>query len=174
MDDRLINMVAEHEGYRAMPYLDTENVLTVGYGYNLEANPLRLSNAKLIEIHNHGLGQVEAKKYLVQILEQVEHELEAKLPWWSKLNAARQAVFIDMMYNLGPVRFLGSKLAGSKAKPLKSGFKNTLASAKANDFFGTANHMLNSKWSKDVNPKDRPDGRNYKLAEMMRSGRFPK
>lgn len=160
MDDRLIDMVALHEGYERMPYLDTKKVLTAGHGYNLIANPLRLSKAKIAEIKKHGIGQVEAKKLLVQMLEQIEHDLESKIPWWSKLNAARQAVFIDMAYNMGVNGLLG--------------FKNTLASAKANDFFGAANHMLNSKWSKDVNPKDRPGGRNYKLAEMMRSGRFPK
>ena len=160
MDDRTALLVARHEGYRCMPYLDTKKIWTAGYGYNLVANPLKLPAAKIAEIKKHGVGEVEARKYLFQMLELVEHELSGKLDWWSRLNAARQAVFLDMAYNMGVNGLLD--------------FKNTLACAKTRDFQGAAREMLNSKWSKDVNPKNRPDGRNYTLAEMMRSGVFPK
>lgn len=172
MDDRIINLIASHEGYRCMPYLDTKGTLTVGIGYNLEANPLNLSAERIAQIKKHGIGEVESKCLLLQMLEILAHQLAGKLDWWSKLNLARQAVFLDMAYNMGIVGLLGSKLAGSSAKPKKSGFKNTLACAKSNDFFGAADQILRSKFSKDVNPKNLPDGRNYRLANMMRNGRF--
>lgn len=160
LDDRTALLVAQHEGYKCMPYLDTKKILTAGYGYNLIANPLKLPAAKIAEIKKHGIGEVEARKHLFQMLELVEHNLSGKLDWWSKLNAARQAVFLDMAYNMGVDGLLK--------------FKNTLACAKNNDYFGAAREMLDSKWSRDVNPKNRPDGRNYTLAEMMRLGVFPK
>jgi lysozyme len=80
------------------------------------------------------------------------------LIWWSKLNAARQSVFINIAYNMGVDGVMK--------------FKNTLACAEHNDYFGAAAQMLNSKWSRDVNPKNKPDGRNQVLAHIMRTGKY--
>jgi len=158
MDDRIINLIAGHEGYRCMPYLDTKNILTVGIGYNLESNPLNLSPDKIAQIKKHGIGEVEAKCLLLQMLEILAHDLAGKLDWWSKLNLARQAVFLDMAYNMGIPRLMK--------------FKNTLACAKSNDFFGAANQMLHSKWAVQVNPQRLMYGRDNTLACIMRNGRF--
>ena len=40
MSDKLIERVKKHEGFETKPYKDTVGKLTIGYGRNLEDNPL--------------------------------------------------------------------------------------------------------------------------------------
>lgn len=136
MDDKIINLVADHEGFRSMQYLCTAGDWTIGYGYNLNVNPLNLSVEKIQQLKTHGIGKVEARKYLVLMLEKCERELSGKLAWWSKLNLARQAVLLDMAYNVGIVGLLG--------------FKKMLAALERGDYAKAANEMLESKWAKQV------------------------
>ena len=40
--------IKKHEGYRLTPYKDTEGILTVGYGRNLEAVPFSPAEVELM------------------------------------------------------------------------------------------------------------------------------
>jgi lysozyme len=66
------------------------------------------------------------------------------------LNDARQNALIDMMYNLGPSRFIG--------------FKKMIAAIYDEDFNAASNEMLDSKWAKQVGR------RAFRLARIMRTG----
>ncbi|POZ49896.1 glycoside hydrolase family protein [Methylovulum psychrotolerans] len=152
MDDKVVNLVKGHEGFRSIVYNDTVGIATIGYGYNLEANPLQLSAQKIAQLKAHGIGMVEASSYLVQMLDIIEHKLSGKLPWWSKLNLARQAVLLDMAYNLGVDGLLE--------------FKNTLAAVGRSDYVAASKGMLASRWAGQV--KDRAK----QLANIMIVGRL--
>jgi lysozyme len=80
-------------------------------------------------------------------------ELFRALPWTMELDDVRKAVLTDMTFNLGIAGLLG--------------FKNTLAAVKEHRWDDAAKGMLRSRWAQQVGP------RALRLADMMRSGRWP-
>jgi lysozyme len=158
MDKKAIALLKIHEGFRPKQYFCTAVHWTIGYGYNIDANPLSLPSTKIREFKTNGITESEAEKLLLMMVDRITHNLEAKLIWWSKINSARQYVFIDMAYNMGVDGLMK--------------FKNTLDCAEHANYFGAAAQMLNSKWSRDVNPKNLPTGRNQVLADIMRNGKL--
>lgn len=120
ISDRLIDSVKHHEGYRSKAYQDSVGVWTVGYGQNLQ----------VLEI-----DEELAESWLMREL----HELEAKLSEsvdFRGLDEVRQAVLIEMAYNLGLRGLMG--------------FKNMLAAVDRKDWDDAAAHGLDSKWSEQV------------------------
>jgi lysozyme len=72
------------EGFRALPYRDTEGHTTVGYGFNVEA----------------GLSKDEAAALLAAQLASRQVVLLG-LSWYSVLDPARQSVCLDIAFNDG-------------------------------------------------------------------------
>ena len=79
--------VKKHEGFRAKPYRDSVGILTIGYGWNLEANGLP---AHMYE-ELFDIAMDDAMKIAKEFTGEV----------WDKLNMERQAVLVNMAYNLG-------------------------------------------------------------------------
>ncbi len=94
--------------------------------------------------------QDEANADLQARLEALCVALDGKIPWWSGLNLPRQAVLLNMSYNLGVGGLMG--------------FPHMLASAEAGDYSRAADEMLNSKWARQVR------NRANRLAGQMESG----
>jgi lysozyme len=92
MNKQSIELIKCHEGLRLEPYKDSEGILTVGYGHNLEVP----------------IDQNQANSYLRQDLANVVNDLE-KYDWYYGLDDVRQAVVENMMFNLGAKRFAGFK-----------------------------------------------------------------
>lgn len=136
INDKTLKLIAGHEGFKSIPYLCTAQHWTVGYGYNLDANPLNLTSEKIKALHKFGIGKTEADKLLILMLEKIEHELANQIMWWSKLNLARQTVLIDMAYNLGVNGLLA--------------FKKTLSQIEKGNYDMAAWEMLNSNWAVQV------------------------
>jgi lysozyme len=80
--------IKKHEGFSKHPYRDTEGVLTIGYGRNLEK----------------GISQ-EAADFL--FAEDMTHVLVDcfRFSWYADLDTVRQAVIENMVFNLGFGRF---------------------------------------------------------------------
>jgi len=116
----LIDQLKTDEGFRALPYRDTQGYLTIGYGLNLDA----------------GITEPEAAWLLENRVNATATALVVKLPWVSSLDQARQDVLVNMAYNLG--------LSGLLA------FKNTLSAVQDGDYTGAASGMLASKWATQV------------------------
>lgn len=131
-------LIKKHEGWRAKPYKDTTGHTTIGYGFNLDA----LSMPKEV-------GEL----WLEILIEQIEYRLAHKVPGWTRLGAVRQAVLVDMAYNLGFDGFFSFELA--------------LKAIAAGDYEQAAREMLNSRWAKQVGT------RADRLAAIMRTGRSP-
>ena len=138
--------VKRHEGLSLVPYLCPAGFLTIGYGHNIYAG-----NGPDIK-EDDRITEKEAEKLLELDLRAVGTSLDSALAGWRKLDEPRQAVLLNMAFNLGVRGLLG--------------FRKALAAVKAGDFETAAAEMLDSKWRRDVK------GRAYELAEQMRTGRW--
>lgn len=99
-----------------------------------------------------GLSQEEGAYLLENDIRRAQGFLGTYV-WYSTLDDVRQAVVIDMMFNLGPGRF--------------AGFKKMIAAIEDENWKEAAVQMLDSAWSNQVG------NRALRLAEMMRSGVWP-
>lgn len=124
------------EGMRLKPYLDSVGKLTIGVGRNLDDN---------------GISESEAMHLLRMDVLSAESEV-SRLSFYRLLNDPRKAVVVNMVFNLGIVRFLG--------------FRKMIDALNAGDFERAAAEMMDSKWAVQVK------GRAVRLAEQMRKGEW--
>lgn len=127
-----------HEGLRLKPYKCTAGKLTIGIGRNIEDN---------------GISKQEAYMMLDNDIARVEAELVSRYGWFSRLDAVRQGVVTDMVFNLGISRF--------------SAFKKTIAAIESGNYRVAAKEMLDSLWAKQVGNRARV------LAKQMEQGIGP-
>ncbi|MGF1850115.1 glycoside hydrolase family protein [Vibrio lentus] len=131
-------MIKKHEGLRLKPYRCSVGKLTIGYGRNLSDNGITLEEAEQLLQHN-----------IDEVIQQAQ-----TLPFFSALNEVRQAVIVDMIFNMGLPRF--------------QEFKKTIALIEQQAWQAAANEMLNSRWARQVG------NRSQTLSDMMRYGTEPK
>lgn len=134
---RLLQSVQKGEGCKLRSYQDTEKVWTIGWGRNVQTMKIsqELADAWLIE--DLKTAVVSAKMF----------------PEWAALDTdARQNAFVEMVFNLGPLRF--------------GGFKNMRAAIAAKDWETVAEEGKDSKWFTQVGK------RAVRLLEMFRTGQF--
>ena len=152
MDAQLLSQLKRHEGtqrdkgglHRA--YRCSAGALTIGYGHNLDLNPVPGISAA------SKLTEDQAQRLLVADIAVAKDAVDRLLPWAESLDAPRRAVLVNMAFNLGPSGLLS--------------FTNTLAAARRGDFSDAATRMLASKWAKQVK------GRAVELAAQMKSGQW--
>lgn len=109
------------EGFRSKPYRDTNGILTIGYGRNLESV---------------GLSKEEALYLLRRDIQAARAALEENLPWWRTLVPARRDALTNMCFNMG----IGKLLE----------FRKMLALMKLGDFKKAGREALDSDWAKQV------------------------
>tara|TARA_R110002072_G_scaffold273239_5_gene433974 strand:+ start:11257 stop:11727 length:471 start_codon:yes stop_codon:yes gene_type:complete len=134
-------LIARHEGYSEKPYKDTEGVLTIGIGRNLEDRGLSADEVMYLFRSDLRIAAQDAAKLFHNI---------------SALDPLRQAVLLDMAFNLGYNRL--------------AGFEKFRAAVALRDFDLAADEMLDSKWARQVGKE--PDQRAGRLARIMRTGRL--
>jgi len=117
----LIRMVKAHEGFEPLPYECSAGHQTIGYGRNLEANPLTKDEATFL---------------LENDIEKALQDCSQGIDNWHLIDDVRQSVLIDMCINLG---------WGGLYK-----FRRTLNFIEVCDYESAAIEMLNSKWAKQV------------------------
>ena len=130
----LKEILRRDEGVRFKPYRDTVGKLTIGVGRNLD---------------DKGLSPAEVEFMLDNDIAEVRSQAAA-FHWFANLNAARQAVVLSMLFNLGFAGFLK--------------FQRTIAAIESGRYADAATYMLESKWAGQVGQ------RAVRLAEMMRTG----
>lgn len=138
MINNIKDLLILHEGTERYPYEDTVGKVTIGVGFNLT---------------DVGLFPEEIDFILENRIKKTKEEVQAAFPWFDSLNEVRQAVVLDMAYNMG----LGT---------LKQ-FRNTLAYIQEGNYTNAARNMLMSKWAGQVK------GRAKRLARMMETGLWP-
>ena len=115
-----VNQIKIDEGFRGKPYLDTVGKTTIGYGRNLDDNPLT---------------KEEAEYLLNNDLKKVSQEC-CKLPYFSELSPNRRSVIINMVYNLGMTRF--------------KKFKKMNKALSERNYLLASIEMLDSKWATQI------------------------
>ena len=144
MTDALLALVTaqidREESCRLTAYLDTKGIPTIGWG---RADP---------GVH---LGmtctQGEADAWRDAKIQSLIASMAHGLPYWDALSAPRQAVLIEMAYQMG----VGGMMA----------FHTMLARLHDGDWSGAAAAMLDSKWARIDSP-----ARARREAEQMRTG----
>jgi lysozyme len=120
----LRDQLAIDEGLRLKPYHDTVGKLTIGVGRNLD---------------DEGISNAEAMQLLDNDIAGHVADLDRELPWWTRLDDARQLVLANMCFNLGITRLLL--------------FKKMLDHLARGEHEAAAGEMMNSKWANDVGPR---------------------
>jgi len=131
-------LLKKHEGLRLKPYIDTTGNLTVGYGHNL----------------NQEITEVEAERLFESDYQSALKTCLSIFPRFVSLCEVRQAVLLDMAFNLGLFRL--------------SSFVRMIGCVKDGDYNGAYNEMLDSRWAVQVG------NRSTMLADMMKTGNWPK
>lgn len=134
-DENMVRLLVLDEGYKQFPYKDTRGKLTIGIGWNIEDTGIEYDLAILVL--KYQLNKLKTKLYTA-------------LPFFKGLNDTRQAVLIDMAFNLGISGLFN--------------FKKTLQLIAEKKYVQASTEMLNSKWYSDVGK------RAERLSEMMRTG----
>lgn len=134
---KLIAQIKRHEGLRLKPYKCPADKLTIGYGRNIEDN---------------GISEFEAEYLLNNDIRQTLEQIKAEFEFFDSLNEARQAVIVNMVFNLGLPRF--------------KKFKKAIAAIEQQNFLAASKEMLDSRWARQVSK------RADELAEQMKQGQW--
>lgn len=118
---RLYAQLDVDEGRRKKPYRDTEGILSIGVGRNLEERGLRDDEIDLLLANDVREAIAEARKLF---------------PNFDELDDVRQEVLANMAFNLGLTRL--------------AGFKRFRAAVRAGNWALAAREMLDSKWAAQV------------------------
>lgn len=132
----VLSLIKRHEGLRLLPYTDTTGHMTIGYGCNLEAGITEAQAAALLQLK------------VIDIIDEL-----GRYAWFTGCNLARQAVLLDMAYNLGVQGLLQ--------------FHIMLECVSRGDFAGAASQMAHSEWARQVGV------RAVENAKIMAEGEFP-
>lgn len=118
------------EGFRGAPYQCPAGKWTVGYGRNIEDNPL--STAELVAVlRANPISKEIAELLLENSLRRAEAQLSV-YPWYSILDDVRKGVLIDLCYNMGIKSLLG--------------FKRMISALEKDDYETAARELKNSDW----------------------------
>jgi lysozyme len=131
----VVTQIRQDEGVRRFPYTDTVGKTSIGVGRNLT---------------DVGLSDTEIDFLLQNDIKAVEDTLKLRLPWFPALNEVRQAVLINMTFNIGFNRL--------------DQFPAMLTAIARGTWDLAAQEMLDSIWAKQVG------ARALRLAQQMRTG----
>lgn len=155
-----------HEGCRRdangrhIAYRCPAGALTIGYGHNLDANPIKGLGVGMKAGMGGGPGagsaisEVEAREILSRDVRAVAVQLDARLPWWRQVGEARSAVLLNMAFNMGVDGLLS--------------FTNTLEAVREGRWADAKSGMLASRWAGQVK------SRAVELANQMLTGKWQK
>jgi len=129
-----------HEGLRLKPYKDSKGNLSIGYGHNLDDKSITSRAAETILYDDIRDAYIDAQCFV-------------GVDTWRNLSNPRQAVVIDMAFNMG----LGRLSKFNK-------FKEALIAKK---WLIAASEMMDSRWAGQVGKRAK------RLSEIMYSGQMP-
>ena len=113
-----------HEGLRLKAYKDSLGFWTIGFGH-------LLGTRRTIQAITLAQAEMFIQEDLATAIEHAK-----SFPWFERLSENRKFVVIDMMFNLGLVKFRK--------------FKLTVGYIAAGDYDRAAGEMLDSTWSRQV------------------------
>lgn len=138
------------EGHSNLPYKDSKGYWTIGRGRLIgeELTDLKISDHIIEELFKEDLATAIRSARLI-----------LGNTFFDALPDARKLAIISLLYTLGQNKFLK--------------FVETIEAMKRNDWNDVARRVLAAKWSRDVDPKQRPGiGRDDRIAYMFKHGTF--
>ncbi|MDY2585458.1 glycoside hydrolase family protein [Helicobacter sp.] len=141
-------LTADFEGFSASVYKCPAGFDTIGYGRNIEANPL--SPEEKAKLMNGKVSKAVAQEWLEAELSRCYDSCDKTFLWFKHLDTKRAGAIVDMAYNMG----LGT---------LKT-FKNSLALMEAKDYGKAAENFRKSRWFSQVKR------RGVRITEIIESG----
>lgn len=139
MIERLTTQLRRDEGEVLHAYQDHLGYWTIGIGRLIDRRK------------GGGISPAESAMLLANDIARVMADVRRRLPWFDRLDPARQGVLLNMAFQMGVDGLLG--------------FRNTLAMIERGDYDGAATGMLNSLWGREQTP-----ARATRLAVQMRTG----
>jgi lysozyme len=133
-----IAQIRRHEGLVLHAYTDSLGYMTIGYGRLIDKRK------------GGGITETEAQLLLQNDVSTVLTALVKNIDFWDELNPPRQAVLMNMSFQMGVQGLLK--------------FSKTLALIKAGQYSEAADNMLKSLWAKQT------PNRANEMAEQMRTG----
>lgn len=143
----LLASVMLHEGLREEAYVDTEGVLTIGYGTNLQRWKIPERYAKAMVITDPC-----SECWMRMDLEDARTALARNYPWAVRLAPARVDVLVEMVYNMGIRRV--------------SRFHRMLSALLREDWLTAREEAIDSKWARQVGQ------RAHRLAKQLQTGEY--
>lgn len=117
-------MLIRHEGVRLKAYRDSVGLTTIGVGRCLDTK---------------GISMAEAMTLLDDDMAEVQQQVASNIPCYGRLSEARQAVLLDLCFNLGMVGLLK--------------FSHFLSNLDNGSYQTAAADLANSLWAKQVGPR---------------------
>lgn len=149
MNENLRKLIKRHEGLSLIPYRCPSGFLTIGYGWNFDANPLPEDIA--IYLSEHGsISADHAERLLSLAIQRSVEDCRHLYPKFDTFTENRRNALIDMVYNMG--------LYTLSAFRISNKFVNDGMWQEATDNFAL------SKWAKQVK------GRAKEVLKMLRDG----
>ena len=136
--EKLKRQLVVQEELRFKPYRCSAGKLSIGVGRNLD---------------DRGITRAEADLMLENDIDLALEELRRNLPWFAQLDGVRQAVLVNMCFNLGWTRL--------------AQFSRMLSAVRRGDYVEAAKEMKASLWAKQVK------SRAVTLERMMETGKWP-
>jgi lysozyme len=140
------DLISKHEGRVPTVYRDSEGHPTIGIGHCLNNNPLP-------EGFTPPLTDTQIDALFASDLRVATDAVSQGVPFFYRLDPVRQAVLVDMAFNLGISTLLS--------------FHHTLGCVEAGNYQAAADGMLDSLWARQVGPRAQED------AQMMVTGEWP-
>jgi lysozyme len=138
--ENLTNQLRRDEGEVLHAYQDHLGFWTIGIGRLIDKRK------------GGGLTKDEAAYLLGNDIARFTNALRTRLPWFDRIDEARQGVLANMAFQMGVDGLLG--------------FRNTLGMIERGEYDAAANAMLQSKWAQQT-PQ-----RAARLAQQMRTGEW--
>lgn len=144
--------ISKDEGFESHVYKCPRGFDTIGKGYNLEANPLKLTDFEIKDFYKNGISEKTADYLLIRYIDEIERTLQLKVEGFAQLNEARRGILINMAYQMGIDGLLK--------------FKNMLIALKHDEYELAAKEMKNSRWYTQT------PNRAKRLIERMKTGEY--
>ena len=157
MDRQYIRrLISQNEGRIPHVYPDSLGIPTIGVGFNLERPEARqLIEGLGLDFEQVKSGQAELDQDQIDVL--LDHDIDQSIADariifanFDELDGARQAVLVDMTFNLGRTRL--------------QGFRRMIAAVEREDFEAAVAEMIDSSWHRQVGQRARD------LEASMRDG----
>lgn len=140
------------EGKKHQPYKDSRGFWTIGVGHFIGKNLESLELSERIVMMMLEEDIAKATNIVIRIF---------GLSTWDSWGAARRDAVTCLVFSMGE---------GDERRGFLS-FRNTIRAIREGKWEEAASNLLDSKWAKDVDPKQREGkGRDDRLAYMLRTG----